>query len=196
MFDSSSIVMPRRHEQLLEKSGALGFSMASDLYTGSLLRTLAASKPAGHFLEIGTGTGLSLSFLAEGMDAASAVISIDNSATFQQPAVEHFTADKRISFVCGDGGEWIENYKGKSFDLIFADAWPGKFHLRNETIDLLNPGGFYVIDDLLPQPNWPEGHSAKVDILIAEMQQDPRIHITMLHWSTGICIAVKKYFEA
>lgn len=192
MFDDSPIVMPPRHQQLLEKSKALGFSMASDLYTGSLLRTLASSKPGGHFLEIGTGTGLSLSFLVEGMDAASTVISIDNSSTFQQPALEHFETDERVSFVCGDGGEWIKNYKGNPFDLIFADAWPGKFNLRNETIDLLAPGGFYVIDDLLPQPNWPEGHAAKVDVLIGEMQQDSRLNITMMHWSTGICIAVKK----
>lgn len=29
----------------------------SDSRTGALLKTLAASKPAGRFLEIGTGTG-------------------------------------------------------------------------------------------------------------------------------------------
>ncbi|WP_336517526.1 O-methyltransferase [Pollutibacter soli] len=192
MFDDSRIVLSARHLQLMEKSKALGFTMASDLYTGSLLRTIASSKPGGHFLEIGTGTGLSLSFLVGGMDESSSVISIDNSEEFQQPAVEHFKDDKRISFFCGDGGEWIQNYKGKPFDLIFADAWPGKFNLRNETIGLLVPGGFYIIDDLLPQPNWPEGHAAKVDVLIGEMQNDPRLNITMIHWSTGICIAVRK----
>ncbi len=35
------------------------FDMPSDRHTGSLLRTLAASKPDGRLLELGTGTGLS-----------------------------------------------------------------------------------------------------------------------------------------
>lgn len=38
-----------------------GFTMASDILTYSLLRTLATSKPGGKFLELGTGTGLSTS---------------------------------------------------------------------------------------------------------------------------------------
>ena len=32
--------------------------MASDELTGSLLCTLAATKPGGNFLELGTGTGI------------------------------------------------------------------------------------------------------------------------------------------
>lgn len=52
--------------------------MASDLLTGSLLRTLAASKPAGKFVELGTGTGLSTSWILGGIDNDSSLISIDN----------------------------------------------------------------------------------------------------------------------
>ena len=37
---------------------ALAFTMASDVATGAFLRTLAASKPGGALLEMGTGTGL------------------------------------------------------------------------------------------------------------------------------------------
>jgi predicted O-methyltransferase YrrM len=36
----------------------VGFTMASDAWTGALLRTLAAAKPGGSLLELGTGTGL------------------------------------------------------------------------------------------------------------------------------------------
>lgn len=192
MFDDSLISLPQDYRRLQEQSVAIGFNMSSDLYTGSLLRTLASARAGGNFLEIGTGTGLSLAFLLEGMDTHSTVVTIDNSAEFQQLAKDHFAYDKRVDFICGDGGEWISSYKGKKFDLIFADAWPGKFNLRNETIDLLNSGGFYVIDDLLPQPNWPEGHAAKVDVLLDEMREDQRLNITMMNWSTGICIGVKK----
>ena len=41
---------------------------------------------------------------------------------------------------------------------------PGKYDLFEETIDMLNNGGIYIIDDMLPQPNWPLGHDEKVKI--------------------------------
>ena len=53
------------------------------------------------------------------------------------------------------------------FDLIYADAWPGKFTHLDLALSLLTPGGIYFIDDLLPQTSWPEGHAAKVPPLIA-----------------------------
>ena len=36
------------------------------------------SKPGGNFLELGTGIGLSLSWMIEGMDDLSRLISVDN----------------------------------------------------------------------------------------------------------------------
>jgi len=45
-------------EAILHETIDIGFSMASESQTGSLLRTLVASKPGGRFLELGTGTGV------------------------------------------------------------------------------------------------------------------------------------------
>ena len=39
------------------------------------------------------------------------------------------------------------------FDLIYADAWPGKFTHLDRALSLLTRGGIYFIDDLLPQPS-------------------------------------------
>jgi predicted O-methyltransferase YrrM len=36
-----------------------------------------------------------------------------------------------------DGYDWIQNYLGEKFDLIFADAMPGKYELFEETIGLV-----------------------------------------------------------
>ena len=49
---------PSTYNQIDEATQASGFTMASDVLTCSLLRTLAVSKPGGRFLELGTGTGL------------------------------------------------------------------------------------------------------------------------------------------
>lgn len=70
--------MPKKHPQIEEKCREIKFSMPSDLYIGSLLKTLITSKPNANLLELGTGIGLSLSWMLDGMDSQSRLITIDN----------------------------------------------------------------------------------------------------------------------
>ncbi|MCX2478160.1 methyltransferase domain-containing protein [Pedobacter sp. MC2016-15] len=191
MLDDEQIIVPKYYAQLLEASAKLQFSMPSDLKTGSLLRTLVASKPSGHFLDIGTGTGLSLAWIAEGADESSRIISIDINADFQQVAIDTFSDDLRISIDTADGNEWLTFYDGEQFDLIFADAMPGKFEVLDQTLELIKVGGFYLIDDLLPQPNWPEGHSSRVDALVETLKQRSDFVQTTFNWSTGLMLFTK-----
>jgi predicted O-methyltransferase YrrM len=169
-----------------------GFSMSSDVMTGSLLRTLAASKPSGKFLELGTGTGLSTSWILDGMDEDSSLISIDSDPTFQAVAEKFLGDDERLNLVSLDAAEWIEQNKGKKFDYIFADTWHGKYLLLDEVLNMLHKGGLYIIDDMLPQPNWPEGHEGKANHLIVELEAREDLYLTKLRWATGIIIAVRK----
>ena len=191
MLDDEQIIVPKYYAQLLEASAKLQFSMPSDLKTGSLLRTLVASKPSGHFLDIGTGTGLSLAWIAEGADESSRIISIDINADFQQVAIDTFSDDLRISIDTADGNEWLTFYDGEQFDLIFADAMPGKFEVLDQTLELIKVGGFYLIEDLLPQPNWPEGHSLRVDALVETLKKRSDFVQTTFNWSTGLMLFTK-----
>jgi predicted O-methyltransferase YrrM len=184
--------IPTGYNYILEKTKLSGFTMASDVLTCSLLRTLAASKPSGNFLELGTGTGLSTAWILDGMDANSTLISIDNDPVFLDIAKEALSLDKRLQLELSDGGEWIEKNKAQKFDYIFADTWHGKYLLLDEVLDMLNKGGLYILDDMLPQPNWPEGHSEKVDKLIAYLETRDDLLLTRQAWATGIIIAVKK----
>jgi predicted O-methyltransferase YrrM len=188
MLNDQNIIVPKYYEQLKSESEKLGFNMPSDLQTGSLLRALAASKPGGRFLDLGTGTGLSLAWLAEGADSGSSLHTIDNSAHWQKVAKAIFAGDERINFYTGDGNYWLVNYSGEQFDLIFADAWPGKFGNLNTALKLVKPGGFYIIDDLLPQPNWPEGHQQNVDRLVNDLQNRTDFVHTPFNWSTGLML--------
>jgi len=169
-----------------------GFTMASDALTCSLLKTLAVTKPAGRFLELGTGTGLSTSWILDGMDAAATLISIDNDDRFLVIARQFLGDDKRLELVCIDGADWFEKNKHLKFDYIFADTWHGKYLLLDEAIAMLNPGGLYIIDDMLPQPNWPEGHHEKAIKLVEVLEQRTDLVLTKQCWATGIVIAVKK----
>ncbi len=183
---------PISYQAIDEETRNSGFTMASDVLTCSLLRTLAQSKPKGKFLEMGTGTGLSTAWILDGMDSDSSLISVDNDSKFLAIAEKYLGKDPRLHLVCGDGGEWIEANKTQKFDYIFADTWHGKYLMLDEAIEMLNVGGFYIIDDMLPQANWYEGHDKKVAKLIEDLEKRNDLTITKQAWATGTIIGVKK----
>lgn len=183
---------PKAYQQINDATIASEFAMASDVLTCSLLRTLASTKPAGKFLELGTGTGLSTSWILDGLDQDSRLISIDNDAKFLAIAKQFIGDDKRLTLVDTDGADWINKNKNEKFDYIFADTWHGKYLLLDEAIAMLNKGGLYIIDDMLPQPNWPEGHQEKAAKLIQDLESRDDLNLTKQVWATGIVIGVKK----
>jgi predicted O-methyltransferase YrrM len=169
-----------------------GFTMASDSQTCSLLRTLAASKPAGRFLELGTGTGLSTSWILDGMDKDSTLVSVDNAPEFLAIARQWLGADSRLTLVESDGGAWIAQHHTEKFDYIFADTWHGKYLMLDEALGMLNPGGLYILDDMLPQSNWPDGHQEKAVRLLQTLEAREDLLLTSQAWATGIIIGVKR----
>ncbi len=183
--------IPGIYPTLEQKCKELGFTMPSDVYSGSLLKTLVASKRNAHILELGTGISLTLSWMIDGLDGHSTLISIDNDPQLMEIAKEYFGKDNRVQLICTDGSEWIKNYQGEPFDLIFADTWPGKYHTLEETLELLKPGGIYMIDDMNPQPNWPEGHAEKAERLTEYLKSRDDLTTTMMNWSTGIILCTK-----
>ncbi len=191
MNDTNIQDIPNMYPEIVRKSTEIGFSMPSDVFIGTFLKTLISSKPGGRFLELGTGIGLSLSWMIDGMDANSNLVSVDNDPELIAIAQQYFGTDKRVALVCEDGSSWIKAYKGNQFDLIFADAWPGKYSEIEEVLDLVQLGGFYVIDDMKAQPNWPTGHDKNVDSLVAYLENRTDFNLTKMNWSTGLLIAVR-----
>lgn len=183
---------PRALSVLTERTTALGFNMASEPKTGGLLRMLAASKPGGRFLELGTGTGISTAWLLAGMDAASTLISIDTDEGVQSVAKEVLGEDPRLQLMTVDAAGYLWRQPKKCFDMVFADAMPGKYVALDEALAIVRPGGYYVIDDMLPQPNWPDGHAEKVPVLMERLLADNRFHALALEWASGIVVLVRK----
>jgi len=185
-------IFPAGFKKIENATKELDFDQLSDPLLGSLLSTLAASKPKGKFLELGTGSGLSTSFLLHGMDRESSLISIDNDSTLVSIAEKYLGMDERIELVVGNGEDLIEEIKDESIDFIFADTWPGKYNHLEETLSLLKIGGIYLIDDMLPQDNWPDGHNIKANNLVDYLEQREDLIITKMCWSTGIIVCTKK----
>lgn len=184
--------IPSAFPKLEAKCKEIGFTMPSDIYIGTLLKSLIASKTQANILELGTGIGLSLAWMIEGLDESSKLTSIDNDPQLTDIALDFFGKDARVQILCEDGSQWIKNYKGEMFDLIFADAWPGKYSELEEVLELIQPGGFYVIDDMNPQANWPDGHQEKAEALVAYLETRKDFSLTKMNWSTGVILMTKK----
>jgi predicted O-methyltransferase YrrM len=183
---------PKAYASIDEATKLSGFTMASDVLTCSLLKTLAASKPGGKFLELGTGTGLSTSWILEGMSDDATLTSVDNDEKFLTIANSHLANDKRLKLICSDGGEWVDQNRNQKYDYIFADTWHGKYLLLDEVLAMLNKGAFYIIDDMIPQTNWPDGHDEKAKKLVTHLESRDDLYLTKQVWATGVIVAVKK----
>ncbi len=191
MNDHEITDVPSTLDTIRQETERVGFTLGSEPKTGALLRALAASKPGGQFLELGTGTGVGTAWLLSGMDASSHLVTVDSDAKVSDIARRNLGHDPRVTFHLGDGGEFLRKATPQQFDFIYADAWPGKFSHLDGALSLLKIGGIYFIDDLLPQPSWPEGHATKVPVLIADLERRRGFVATKLAWASGLMILVR-----
>jgi predicted O-methyltransferase YrrM len=192
MADTAIARTPPALAAIQADTARLGFSMASDTKTGALLAVLSAAKPGGRLLEIGTGTGIGTAWLLAGMDGSARLDTVDSDPAVVDVARRHLGGDARVAFRVEDGAAFLARAAPDTYDLVYADAWPGKFTELDAALGCLRHGGFYVIDDLLPQANWPAGHAEKVDALIADLERRPGFATVRLAWASGLMLVVRQ----
>jgi len=193
MNDLENLKKPESIDEILDDTKKINFKMSSEPLVGSLLRTLAASKNNARFLELGTGTGLSTAWILDGMSENSTLLTMDNDQNLLDVAAKYLGDDSRLSIVCDDGDNFVKSLSEKNakFDFIFSDTWAGKYQCLEEVLDMLNPHGIYVIDDMNRQPNWPDDHPPKVAKLLEYLDLREDFHVTKMSWSCGIVICTK-----
>jgi predicted O-methyltransferase YrrM len=120
MNDTINLQMPAILAEIETETKAINYQMVSELLTGSLLKTLAASKPNSNLLELGTGKGISTAWLLAGMDDRSQLISIENAPEVISIAQKYLGHDKRVTFELEDGKIAIDRLRRdeRRFDLI------------------------------------------------------------------------------
>lgn len=194
MNEQKNLKSPQIVAKILYETSKIGFQMTSEPLTGSLLRILAASKPNGNFLELGTGTGVSTGWILDGMNKNSRIITVENDNKVVSIARQYLGDDPRISFYINNAETFLEEVEKtkEQFDFIFADTWAGKYTHLDITLNALKPGSLYIIDDMLPQSNWEDGHESKVTALIAKLESRQDLFVTKLNWASGIIIVTKK----
>lgn len=168
-----------------------GFTMSCDSRTGALLRTLAASKPGGRILELGTGVGVGAAWLLAGMTGNAHLVTVEADSGVAMIARELLGDQQKITMVTADADIWLDTYNGPAFDLAFIDCRPGKFRRRRDLLNHLTDGGLWVGDDLLPQPTWPADHQPRVDQLLDEITTQTGLVVTVMNWSSGLAVGAR-----
>lgn len=162
------LARPPLVERALAEAVGLGFGRSCSLETGRLLRTLAASKPAGRLLQLG-GMGVGAAWLLAGMDASSRLLTVEHDPLCAELVWELLIDDPRAEVL---HGEWRGGLERGPFGLIFADCAA----CRRETahldalVDALTPGGLLVVDNVSPPafiPGALHGGDAVRDTLFA-----------------------------
>jgi predicted O-methyltransferase YrrM len=182
---------PKALEAIIADTRKIGFMSWCWPQVGALLRVMAALKPGGWLLEIGTGTGVGTCWLLDGMDAAAKLLTVDINPKVQAVAHEHLGTDPRLTTLCEDAGAVIRREPQNSFDLIFADGGAGKHVLLDETLALLRPGGIYICDDTKPHPMWPPEHAVKIPPLMEALAARRDFRRVYIDWSSGVVVMVK-----
>ena len=182
---------PQAYEAILADTRKIGFQSWCWPQMGALLRVLAATKPGGRMLEIGTGTGVGTCWLLDGMDAEARLTTVDVSPKVQAIAQTHLGMDTRLTILSEDGAATIGRQLPNSFDLILADGGAGKHTLLDEALALLRPGGIYICDDTKPHPLWPPEHAAKIPPLMEKLAARQDFRRLYIDWSSGAVVMVK-----
>ena len=120
------------------------------------------------------------------------LVTVDNDPSVIAVARRYLVGDPRVTIHTEDAAALLGRLPESGFDLVFADTWAGKYTHLPEALRLLKPGGLYVVDDMLPQADWPDDHREKAECLIAELERREDLMLTKLAWSTGVIIAVKR----
>lgn len=189
---NKAVTWDQVRQGIMEDGERLGFTASSATQTGQFISALAASKGSARILELGTGLGLGTSWLLQGMHRSATLLTIESDAALSAQAASRLGFDTRVEFRVADGGSFLENAApDESFDLIFADTWPGKFTHLDAALGMINPNGFYVADDLLPQPGWPQGHGPKVDEYRRNIVTVPGFSWVLLDWDSGLVVGVR-----
>jgi predicted O-methyltransferase YrrM len=190
VIDGAGAPPPALLARITAEAQATGLYYGSDARVGALLRTLAASKPGGALLELGTGLGLGAAWILDGMDARARLTSVDiqEAGGIARRCLGH---DTRLELVIADAANFLAGLGSRTFDLIFADAPFGKFFELERALAALAPGGLYVADDMIPEPGDPE-RGRLLEQLEAALAACPELALTGLPWGTGLVVAARR----
>lgn len=119
---------------------------------GVLLQIITKSTRAKKVLEVGTAIAYSTLLFCEAMGDNGHITTIERNAKricLARENIKKANKTNNINLLEGDATEILKNLEGK-YDLIFLDGAKGHYKdFLNDCINLLNPGGLLISDNIL-----------------------------------------------
>jgi predicted O-methyltransferase YrrM len=121
---------------------------------GAVLRFLASVIQARSIVEIGTGAGVSGTWLLRGMAPGGLLTSIDVEPEHQRVAKQTFLAAgfpiSRFRLIAGSALDVLPRLSDGGYDMVFGDAAKEEYSSYfEEAVRLLRPGGILAFDNAL-----------------------------------------------
>ncbi|WP_020574775.1 O-methyltransferase [Actinopolymorpha alba] len=179
-------IVARAHEL----SRRRGFVSSCRNETGWLLASLATSR-TGTLAELGTGCGVGSAWLRSGMRAGAHLLTAEHDAGLVEAVREIFAGDETVSVLEAD---WKDLAPEAPFSLLFLDVREAKRAGPDMAADLVEPGGFVVLDDFTPCATWPPMYQGRVDTVRQQWLTDSRFSTVevMVASDASVLIATRR----
>ena len=169
---------------------------------GSVLSLLAAAGSAKAVVEIGTGTGVSGTWLLRGMRPDGVLTTIDVESEHQRIArrifVEAGFTPSRTRVIAGRGLDVLPRLADGVYDLIFVDSDAAEFGpCADAALRLLRPGGTLVVNGALAggrisDPSARDAETVTIRELIRSMREAEEWTTALLPTGAGLLVAVRR----
>jgi predicted O-methyltransferase YrrM len=158
--------------------------------TGRLLAALAATR-TGTLAEFGTGCGVGTAWLRSGIRGDARILTAELDATLATGAAQIFEGDEHVEVVSADSSTLLDR---GPFSLLFVDSRDPAVSNPDAVVDLVEPGGIVVIDDLVPCQSWPPVSGGRVDVQRQHWLTDERFTSVevMVAPDTSVLLATKR----
>ncbi|WP_434596099.1 O-methyltransferase [Streptomyces sp. A5-4] len=170
--------------------------------TGAALRLLAATSDAKSVAEIGTGTGISGSYLLHGMRPDGVLTTVDPEPEWQQFAREAFRAagfaSNRARFIPGRALDVLPRLADGGYDLVFCDGDRLEYmDYLAESLRLLRPGGIVAFEGVFADGRTVDSSAQAPEVqrlreLLRAVRESRGLMPTLLPVGDGLLCAVRR----
>jgi predicted O-methyltransferase YrrM len=121
---------------------------------GNLLAIFVSMTESQNILEIGTFTGYSVAMMVSGLKGGK-ITTLEENKQYYDAALKNLAKEitnKKVKVFNQEGFEWLKQYHGEPFDIIFIDARKESFsddEIIDEIYRKLSLNGLLIVDNSL-----------------------------------------------
>ncbi|WP_062387432.1 O-methyltransferase [Demequina iriomotensis] len=166
------------------------------------IEVLAKAMRATTAVEIGTGAGVSLTYLLRGMAPGGVVTTIDVEPEHHKAARRTLAAagfaPERARMITGRALDVLPRLTDGGYDIVLIDARKSEYPAYLEhAMRLLRSGGLLLIDNALwhgrvPDPAQRDKDTTAVRETLKAVREDERLTVALLDAGDGLLTAIKE----